>query len=59
LDKTQLEDAEMVADAAAPKAPVKSVHAPQKRPVRDSAPVRDSGVIIIRGTNVHSSESAT
>lgn len=58
LDKTQLEDAEMVADADQPKTPLKKVRAPQPRPAHDST--HDSnGVIIIRGTNVHSSESAT
>ena len=59
LDKTQIDDAEMVADAVQPKEPVKKVHTPQPlRPAHDGT--HDSNaVIIIRGTNVHSSESAT
>jgi pilus assembly protein CpaB len=58
LDKTQIEDAEMVADAEQPKAPVRKMHAPQPRPASDIT--HDSnGVIIIRGTNVHVSESTT
>jgi pilus assembly protein CpaB len=59
LDKTQLEDAEMVAEADRPKAPVTKVRAPQPARVPRDSPHDSNGVIIIRGTNVHSSESAT
>jgi len=60
LDKSQLEDAEMVAEAEPPKTPVRKAPspAPQPRPVHD-IPHDSNSVIIIRGTNVHSSESAT
>jgi hypothetical protein len=58
LDKTQLEDAELVADSQQPTTPVKKVRAAQPRPAHENT--HDSNaVIIIRGTNVHSSESAT
>lgn len=46
------DDADLLADMDQPKAPVKKVHATQ--PARAA-----SGVTIIRGTNVHNSESAT
>lgn len=59
LDKTQIEDAEMVADADKPKAPVVKVHGAAAPHPAAHETAHDSGVIIIRGTNVHSSESAT
>jgi pilus assembly protein CpaB len=53
LDKSAaMDDSEIVADAAPAKAPAKHVHAAPVRPV-------SSGVTIIRGTNVHNSESTT
>jgi pilus assembly protein CpaB len=51
LDKTA-EDTELVVDTDEPKSPVKKVHASAPRPA-------GNGVTIIRGTNVHNSESAT
>ena len=51
LDKTP-DDPDLVADNQ-PKAPPKRVHAAQPRPSINN------GVIIIRGTNIHSSESST
>lgn len=52
LDKTP-DGPDLVADTDQPKAP-----APQRAKVQPR-PVTNNGVIIIRGTNVHSSESAT
>lgn len=46
------DDSNVVANVEPPKAPPKKVRIAQPRPA-------NSGVIIIRGTNVHSSESAT
>jgi pilus assembly protein CpaB len=52
LDKSHIEDADMIAEAVPPKAAVRKAHAADPRPA-------NYGVTIIRGTNVHSSESAT
>lgn len=55
LDKNLTEDAEVVAQTQAPKTPAKRMHASQAHvPATNS-----NGVTIIRGTNVHSSESTT
>lgn len=50
LDKSHEDDAEMVADAAPPKAPAKKAHVPQKA----TASSTNNGVTIIRGTNINS-----
>jgi pilus assembly protein CpaB len=51
-ESSTADDSEMVAEAAPVKAPTKHIHATQARPA-------GNGVTIIRGTNVHNSESAT
>ena len=57
LDKNSTPDEpETVAAAEPPKTPVRKARATQPRPTNSG---NNSGVIIIRGTNVHSSESAT
>jgi pilus assembly protein CpaB len=52
LDQTH-DDTELVADTEQPKPPVKHVRVSPPRPVNNN------GVTIIRGTNIHNSESAT
>lgn len=54
LDKTPEQDQDFMADNDQPRAPERKVHTP--RPARAAA---SGGVTIIRGTNVHNSESAT
>ena len=53
LDKSSTkDDSDMVADTVAPKSPIRKAHAAEVRPP-------SNGVTIIRGTNVHNSESST
>jgi pilus assembly protein CpaB len=56
LDKNSDQDTELLADVEPPKPEKKKVRAVQPREPREAA---GNGVIIIRGTNVHSSESTT
>jgi len=55
LDKNSDPDTELLADAEPPKPEKKKVRAVQPREPREAG----NGVIIIRGTNIHTSESAT
>lgn len=56
LDKTPAVDDDLVADNDQPKVTEKKVHVVRPRPAPSTAV---GGVTIIRGTNVHNSESAT
>jgi pilus assembly protein CpaB len=55
LDMTPEHDEEFASDNVHPKEPEKKAHPARPRP----PPAESAGVTIIRGTNVHSSESAT
>jgi pilus assembly protein CpaB len=52
LDKSQSDDTEVVAEVTPPKPAARKVRAAEPRP-------SNNGITIIRGTNVHTSESAT
>jgi pilus assembly protein CpaB len=52
LDKSQAQDTDLVAEVPAPKAGPRKAHTVEPRPP-------SYGVTIIRGTNVHTSESTT
>ena len=60
LDKSQTqEDSELVAEAAPPPPPPKAPMVRRAPAVKARPADTGTGVTIIRGTNVHSSESAT
>jgi pilus assembly protein CpaB len=52
LDKSRVEDSDMVAEVPAPKSAIRKARTTEPRPP-------SNGITIIRGTNIHNSESAT